>query len=68
MKGYIPDVEPAMDIKSEPNAYSNTVCTEWLNQIYPLIDELNRQGITWDWINDESLQAMTVEADKFQDL
>ena len=29
----------------------NTVCTEWLNQIYPLIDELNRQGITWDWIH-----------------
>lgn len=64
VKGYITDVEPTMDIKSEPNAYSNTVCTQWLNQIYPLIDELNRQGLTWDWINDESLQAMTIEADK----
>ena len=64
VKGYIPDVEPPMDIKSEPNAYSNMVCTKWLNQIYPLIDELSRQGITWDWINDESLQAMTIEADK----
>ena len=64
VKGYIPDVEPATDISSHPNAFSNTVCTEWLNQIYPLIDELNRQGITWDWINDESLQAMTIEADR----
>ena len=64
VKGYIPDVEPEMNLKAESNAYSNTVCTEWINQIYPLIDELNRQGITWDWINDESLQAMTIEADK----
>lgn len=64
VKGYIPNVEPAMDIKAEPNAYSNTICTEWLKQIYPLIDELNRQGITWDWINDESLQAATIEADQ----
>ena len=64
VKGYIPGVEPTTDIKAEANSYSNTICTEWLNQIYPLIDELNRQGITWDWINDESLQAMTIEADK----
>lgn len=64
VKGYIPGVEPATDVSSHPNAYSNTACTEWLNRLYPLIDELNRQGITWDWINDESLQAATVEADK----
>lgn len=62
VKGYIPGVEPATDISSQPNAYSNAVCTEWLNHIYPLIDELNRQGITWDWINDESLLAATLEA------
>lgn len=64
IKGYIPDVEPSMDIKSEANAYSNTLCTEWLEQIYPLIDELNKQGITWDWINDESVQALTLEVNK----
>ena len=64
VKGYIPGVEPTTDISSHPNAYSNTACTEWLNEIYPLIDELNRQGIIWDWINDESLQAATLEADK----
>ena len=64
VKGYIPDVEPVMDISSQSNAYSNTVCTEWLEQIYPLIDRLNALGLTWDWINDESLQAMTLGADK----
>ena len=64
VKGYIPGVEPTMDISSHANAYSNTICTKWLNEIYLLIDELNCQGITWDWINDESLQAATLEADK----
>ena len=63
-KGYVPGVEPEMDISSQANAYSNTVCTEWLEQIYPLIDRLNALGLTWDWINDESLQVMSLEADK----
>lgn len=63
-KGYIPEVEPFMDINSKPNAYNNKVGTDWLNCIYPLIDQLNAMGITWDWINDESLQAMTMESDR----
>ena len=63
-KGYIPGVEPEMNISSRPNAYSNTACTEWLNQIYPLINRMNALGLTWDWINDESMQVMTLEANK----
>lgn len=63
-KGYIPGVEPFMDISSKPNAYTNLVSKDWLDSIYPLIDHLNAQGITWDWINDESLQAMSMENDR----
>lgn len=28
---------------------------KWLEQVKPLIDELNARGVTWTWINDESL-------------
>lgn len=56
-RGYLPDVEPALP---EPErAFNSDVETEWMNSIYPLIDKLNAMGVTWDWINDESIQVMT---------
>ena len=32
--------------------------TTWAMSIVPLIDKLNAIGVTWDWINDESLQVL----------
>ncbi len=33
--------------------------TAWMEQIYPLLDALYAQGITWDWVNDETLSQAT---------
>lgn len=55
-RGYLPEVEPALD---EPGkAFNSELETQWMESIYPLIDKLNASGVTWDWVNDESLQAM----------
>jgi hypothetical protein len=29
----------------------------WLESIMPLVDRLNRQGITWGWVNDDALTS-----------
>jgi len=29
----------------------------WLEQLTPLLDDLNRRGVTWAWINDHALQT-----------
>lgn len=59
ISGYIPGVEPALP-KSDGHAFNAEEETAWINSIWPLIDELNARGITWDWINDESIQAISV--------
>lgn len=56
-RGYLPNVEPALPEEGKP--FDSKVETKWMNDIYPLIDKLNANGVTWDWVNDESLQAMT---------
>lgn len=61
-RGYLPDVEPALPGEGKP--FNSEVETKWMNDIYPLIDKLNADGVTWDWVNDESLQAMTTQQGK----
>lgn len=58
-RGYLPDVEPALPEEGKP--FDSKVETEWMEKIYPLIDQLNAHGVTWDWVNDESLQAITTQ-------
>ncbi|MFD2719642.1 glycosyl hydrolase [Hymenobacter monticola] len=31
----------------------------WAAQVYPLLNELEHQGLSWQWVNDASLQAAT---------
>lgn len=60
LNGYLPGVEPALLAKDE-QPFDSERETAWINCIQPLIDELNARGITWDWINDESIQVMTLD-------
>ena len=60
--GYLPGTEPGMSIMNEDGSASG----EWLKKLWPLVNELTRRGITWAWVNDESLQEM--KADKSGDL
>lgn len=60
--GYLPDVEPALQGAEKP--FNAEVETGWMDSIYPLIDKLNALGVTWDWVNDESLQIMKATSGK----
>lgn len=64
LNGYMKDVEPYLDAENVTASFNNKIETEWLDEIWPLVNELNSKGITWDWVNDESIQAMSVRKDK----
>jgi len=68
LNGYMKDVEPALPAENVTYSYNRKVDTEWLNKIWLLINDLNAKGITWDWVNDASVQAMSVTADKKLDI
>lgn len=59
--GYQPETEPAMQLNDEIPGDSESA--RWLQRIWPLLNELERRGITWAWVNDESLQEMTAGKD-----
>lgn len=58
-RGYLPDVEPALG--EADKAFNAEDETAWAMSIVPLIDKLNAMGVTWDWINDESLQVLNTD-------
>lgn len=37
--------------------------TTWAAKVYPFINQLEANGITWEWVNDASLQQATLAAD-----
>ena len=65
--GYL-ETEPALHAENKNAAYNRKVDTDWLKKIIPLIDELNKKGITWDWINDASIQKMKLNVEKKLDV
>lgn len=62
VSGYLPDVEPKL-AKDDSRPFNSKTESEWMKAIWPVIDELNAKGITWDWVNDESLQSARPAAD-----
>ena len=59
--GYLPKTEPTMQLNDEIPSGSES--GRWLQKIWPVLNELERRGFTWAWVNDESLQEMTVGKD-----
>ena len=57
--GYLPENEPAMQVGSPAGEGSG----KWLEKIWPVLNALERRGLTWAWVNDASLQEMTAGAD-----
>lgn len=64
LNGYMKDVEPPLKSENATASFNRKIDTEWLDKVWPLINELNSKGITWDWVNDASIQAMTVNHNK----
>lgn len=66
--GYLKDIEPALDTAQVSADYELEPVTRWISSVWPLIHKLNEQGITWDWVNDESLQQLSANADGSLDI
>ncbi|HEY4785005.1 MAG TPA: glycosyl hydrolase [Bacteroidales bacterium] len=64
LNGYIKEVEPPLPAENVTASFNRKIDTEWLNEIWPLINELNARGITWDWVNDASIRELSVTKDK----
>ncbi len=67
ISGYLPGVEPELT-KDDSRPFNSDTETNWMQQIWSLINGLNAMGITWDWVNDESLQQAAVHADNSIDI
>jgi hypothetical protein len=65
-KGYIEGVEPPLPAVKISAGAQKVVAekTEWASKIYPVINQLEANGITWDWVNDPSIQKAKLDADK----
>ena len=58
--GMLPETEPGADIEQEA---PQDAAGKWLSGIWPVLNELESRGLTWAWVNDESLQEMTATPD-----
>jgi hypothetical protein len=61
--GYLAGVEGPLPV-SKGNGNAGKEKWEWGAKVYTLINELEANGITWEWVNDASIQAAEVSADK----
>jgi hypothetical protein len=77
-KGYLENVEPALPKARLSAAVRKALAekAEWAKIIYPFINQLEANGISWSWINDASIQVaelnenhlINIRGNKFQAL
>ncbi len=59
--GYLPGIEgPLTTGKSAGNPAKEA----WAKRVYPLINQLAANGVTWDWVNDLSIQDAQLTSGK----
>jgi hypothetical protein len=58
--GYMKEVEGPLPKKVDDHNPSKTA---WAQKVFPLINQLEANGISWAWVNDASILAATVEKD-----
>ena len=58
--GMLPETEPGADNAQKT---PEDAVGKWLSEIWPVLNELESRGLTWSWVNDESLQEMTATPD-----
>lgn len=64
--GYMEGVEPALPKARLSGAAKKAVAekAEWAKKFYAVINQLEANGITWDWVNDPSIQEAKLDSDK----
>ena len=59
--GYLQGVEGPLTTGKSAGSPSKE---RWARQVYPLINQLAANGITWDWVNDLSIQDAKLTSDR----
>ena len=52
----------------EPKDPQAKMIKNWSEKVWPIINQLERNGITWEWVNDASLQIAEITNDKQIDI
>lgn len=61
---YLPEFDPSKKEKeSDMEKDSQSEKIKWTQQIYSVINQLEANGITWEWVNDESIESANLERD-----
>lgn len=60
-RGYMEGVEGPLPFNKEPK---NVAKEKWAQQVYPIINQLEASGISWDWVNDLSIQEAQLNSNK----
>lgn len=60
--GRLDGVDPAVSPASKKD--DNEKTKKWFTDLWPVINELEASGISWDFVNDESLQGASYEGGK----
>ncbi len=60
-RGYVEGVEGPLPFNKEPH---NVAKEKWAQQVYAIINQLEASGITWDWVNDLSIQEAQLNSNK----
>ena len=63
--GYLPGIEGPLPFS---RADKNAAKEAWAKKVYPIINKLYANGITWDWVNDISIQGARLNAQKQIDI
>ncbi|MEP7318495.1 MAG: glycosyl hydrolase, partial [Panacibacter sp.] len=58
--GYLKDVEGPLSKGPDDH---NPAKTAWAQKVFPLINQLEANGISWAWVNDASIQEAIMEKD-----
>ncbi len=65
--GVEPPAQPLVFPWSEdPDKRAKSPTQRWLEQVWETINTLEELGVTWAWVNDESLQEAAYEADRWK--
>lgn len=59
-KGDLKGVEGPLP-KTKENG--NAAKAEWAEKVFPMINQLEANGISWSWVNDASIQAVVLQKD-----
>jgi hypothetical protein len=63
--GYIEGVEPVLPKGRLSSGAKKAIAEkmEWTKKIYSVINQLEENGITWNWVNDASIQLAKLDSD-----